>query len=169
MDKLFEREFKGASLLAAMTYVLICCKLWAHIVSTGIKILFCSGCEQLLVHPAESITNILDAPEKALLEEICWRLPLVLMVKWTGRNAKAVLLFAVALSVGFGSGHSYLSGSELIAITIQGTLGFIWCLLFLKAGGMQGKILKPLLVTTLVHTCYNWIIYVMDIYDVFAS
>ncbi|GEM_PF-5838991 len=62
----------------------------------------------------------------------------------------AVLPFAAILSVIFGILHG-----GIIFIAIQGMLGFIFCLIFLKTGGLRGALVKPLLCSTATHAVYN--------------
>lgn len=88
----------------------------------------------------------------AYSEEFVFRLPLALLVKWEW-SVKGILIAASVLSVLFGLVHG-----GIVNIFIQGVAGFAYCLLFLKAGGMQGKVVKPLVVTTLVHFSFNGIL-----------
>lgn len=88
----------------------------------------------------------------ALAEEAFWRFPLVILVV-IGVKILPILIVAAAISLLFGAAHS-----KLINILLQGGDGFLWCLLFLKCGGLQGNYFQALLVTTIVHFVCNFII-----------
>lgn len=85
----------------------------------------------------------------ALMEEIMFRLPLVLCVelKW---SVNKTLLVAAALSALFGYAHG---GFRFILF--QGVFGFLYSILFLKCGGLERRYVKALLVSTTIHFLWN--------------
>jgi membrane protease YdiL (CAAX protease family) len=99
--------------------------------------------------PIISWDLILAIVPTVLLEEVFFRLPLVPIV-WLTRSVKNTLVCAVLLSGGFG----YLHGSVPNIFT-QGVGGFVYCVLFLKCGGMDMRILKPLTITFVTHLGYD--------------
>jgi len=86
---------------------------------------------------------------RAFLEEVVFRLPLgfARKLKLSARNTLAL---AILLSMIFGLAHG-----KIINIFIQGVSGLIYSILFLKCGGYQGKIFKPLVTATATHAMFN--------------
>lgn len=95
----------------------------------------------------------------AAYEELWFRYPLSLAVAGWGA-CKKIIVVAVISSVIFGFLHGksinliFIHGS-IQNIFLQGVGGIIFCLLYLKCGGLAGKWLKPLIVSTLTHAAYN--------------
>jgi hypothetical protein len=86
-------------------------------------------------------------------EELIFRmLPIVTGVMYLERTGYKRWLFLLILvfSVRFG----YIHGTYW-NILIQGVAGFLYCIIFLKAGGNQFKFFQALFVTGLVHYSYN--------------
>jgi hypothetical protein len=71
-----------------------------------------------------------------------------------GRPARydwTIMMVALVVSSAmFGSVHQFAY--------IQGFLGFMWGVVYLKCGGWHGKVLKPLCTTTFIHASYNVLI-----------
>ena len=102
-------------------------------------------------------TPLLSIVLLALIEEVKYRLPLSIFVKlkfpiW------AIIIVAIILSVIFGLGH----GNALNILT-HGWAGLLYCVLYLKCGGMQGKPGKAIFVTTLAHSLNNILAYYIQI------
>ncbi len=83
----------------------------------------------------------------AALEECVFRAPLVIMAMI---YQPAVVPFALVLSTGFGLIHGGMQH-----ILLQGVCGLIFAAVFLKCGGMQGRLLLGLLCSTLAHAGSN--------------
>ncbi len=87
-----------------------------------------------------------------LAEEMVYRFPLAILIVFE-LSALPVLIVAAVFSLIFGVVHRKPPN-----IFMQGGDGFIWCLLFLKCGGLQGNYLQALIVTVAVHIICNFII-----------
>src|SRR3989344_6876434 len=85
----------------------------------------------------------------AAVEEIVFRFPLAIAIYFE-LSLKRVLIVALVLSALFGIAHGGIHN-----IFIQGVSGFIYSILFLKAGGLQKNYTKALTVTTTMHFLYN--------------
>lgn len=88
----------------------------------------------------------------ALIEEVIFRLPLALIVKKWG-NSWQLFIAIVLFSMAFGMAHGSVKN-----IPLQGTFGLIYCLIFLKCGGLQRRYGKALCASTLAHVTMNGII-----------
>lgn len=91
----------------------------------------------------------------AAWEELIFRSPLLLAVFWWNRSGK-ILLAAAALSLVFGLAHG-----SYHHIFIQGVTGFCLSLLFLKCGGLNEKLNKPILICSSAHALLNIIIFAL--------
>lgn len=92
-------------------------------------------------------------PFGCLIEEVISRVPLTLVgKKWPG--SAMPFLVAIPLSIFFG----WLHGGWA-TVPYQGFCGLILCLYYLKAGGQEGKLLRPLWVSYLIHTIYDVVLY----------
>lgn len=89
----------------------------------------------------------------AFFEEVIFRLPISWIVKTSDKKLSGVIFASAVFSLLFGLAHSYV-----FSVFLQGVLGFLFCILYLKCGGFEGKILKPLIVTTLTHATYNFLL-----------
>ena len=89
----------------------------------------------------------------ALAEEIFFRAPLVYVAS-IFQSIKITLIAAAIFSIIFGMLHGGLRN-----ILIQGVMGFLFSMSFLKCGGFHGKVFKPLLSATSAHFLYNFIIF----------
>jgi hypothetical protein len=90
----------------------------------------------------------------SLVEESLFRFfPLVLSRIIAKHPLEITLLIAVASSIVFGFIHG-----GIVHIFVQGVLGFIWCILFLKCGGNHDNPLKALFVTWTSHALYNFVL-----------
>lgn len=89
-------------------------------------------------------------PFLAALEELIFRLPLALFLKF---NVRSETLCAVAfvLSTVFGLAHG-----GWVGVPIQGVMGVVFCVVFLKCGGLRKKYRKAFLSSTAVHFTYNF-------------
>ena len=85
----------------------------------------------------------------AFFEECMFRLPLAVMVEhdWT---VSQIALGVLGLSTVFGLLHG-----GILNILVQGVSGLLYSVLFLKCGGYQGRIGKPILCSTAVHFLFN--------------
>lgn len=93
------------------------------------------------------------APFGCLVEELIFRAPLSLVGKiWPG--SMMPLLAAIPLSIFFG----WLHGGWA-TVPYQGTCGLVLGLYYLKAGGQDGKFLRPMLVSYLIHTLYDLVLF----------
>ncbi|MDO8571351.1 MAG: CPBP family glutamic-type intramembrane protease [bacterium] len=91
----------------------------------------------------------------AYIEETLFRLPLIFFIWWFVkiRHIRWILLPALLLSMVFGAVHGGMK-----YILIQGVAGIIFSCVFLKAGALKGKIIEPLLASSLTHFLTNSII-----------
>jgi len=88
----------------------------------------------------------------ALVEELLFRFPLVFYIENWGNSWQlftAIILFSII----FGAVHGSVKN-----IFLQGVFGFIYSLIFLKCGGLQGRYVKALCMSTLAHVTTNGII-----------
>jgi membrane protease YdiL (CAAX protease family) len=90
----------------------------------------------------------------AIYEEALFRLPLAAAAMKWGKSW-LIIMAAALISIFFG----YLHGGFSF-ILIQGVGGFILSIIFLKAGGFNGKIIKPLIASSTAHLLYNGVIVV---------
>ena len=67
-----------------------------------------------------------------------------------GLSTAKVLVFAIIFSVIFGFLHGGIPN-----IFIQGVGGFMYSVLFLKCGGLQGNYTKAIATSTAVHFLFN--------------
>jgi membrane protease YdiL (CAAX protease family) len=88
----------------------------------------------------------------AIVEEAIFRLPLAIFVA-KGWTVARVLIVAIVFSVVFGVVHG-----SIRHIFLQGMGGFMYSVLFLKAGGLQGENLKAIATTATTHFLYNAIL-----------
>lgn len=110
----------------------------------------------------------------ALVEEIEFRVIPITIVSYllgrsfSSREKNAIILLAVAIasSALFG----YIHGG-VDHIFVQGVLGLIWSFIYMKCGGviteLEGRaaawsVIRALLAVTLVHSLYNYSIYVYN-------
>jgi membrane protease YdiL (CAAX protease family) len=87
-----------------------------------------------------------------ILEEIIFRFPLSLFATRWGAT-RNILGLALLLSLVFGWVHG-----SWHHVLLQGVVGFWWCLIYLKSGGLHDRYWKALLVTITAHTIYNTLI-----------
>ena len=92
------------------------------------------------------------------LEDVIWRaLPLslgyILVKKKNYLSDWMLLSIAIIFSLGFALSHK--SNFNLL---IQWPMGIAWSLIFLMAGGYQGKFLRGLIATIISHWLYNIIL-----------
>lgn len=86
----------------------------------------------------------------AVFEEFIFRLfPLVAAVEEWGRSKKIFLI------VGLASGIFGLAHGDFLLVFVQGGLGVLLSLLFLKCGGLQKKYGKAFAVTSACHILVN--------------
>lgn len=108
-------------------------------------------------------------------EEVAFRLPLGVMMwilrkrplwQYAHKHAhKLLAALTLASSMIFGSLHT----SSPVPILLQGVLGIGFCWLFLKLGGVRGRMLKPLFFCSIVHISYNHTFNVIDTIRFLAS
>lgn len=90
-------------------------------------------------------------PLLAAIEELIFRLPLVIFIKCNAPLG-TIALAAILLSFEFGLAHG-----GWIGVPVQGIAGIVLCTVFLKCGGLQKKYLKAFFSGTFVHFAYNFI------------
>jgi len=87
----------------------------------------------------------------ALIEEIVFRgIPLHLAVLFSHGRWGFITPVALVSSFVFGWGHGGWEG-----IFLQGFGGLLYCGLFLKCGGLRGRILRPLAMCWAIHLTWN--------------
>ncbi len=92
----------------------------------------------------------LGIPLNSILEELIYRMPLTLICRvWPGHHVS--LWAAVTSSIIFGCVHGGIA-----TLPMQGVLGIVLSLSYLKCGGMEGKFWRPYAVTVTIHTLYNF-------------
>jgi membrane protease YdiL (CAAX protease family) len=89
-------------------------------------------------------------PIGILIEEFFFRLPLVFLTK---AAPKIVLIGTICLSIAF----AYIHGGWQ-QIPVQGFGGLIFCLVFLKCGGLQENPWKAFFSSYFVHIAFDWIL-----------
>lgn len=92
-------------------------------------------------------------PVFAAIEELIYRLPLCIFIERNASNS-TIIIVSVALSFLFGHAHG-----GWIGVPAQGVMGLVFCVVFLKCGGLQKKYLKAFTSATLVHFTYNFIVF----------
>ncbi len=93
----------------------------------------------------------------AYIEEFIFRLPLGVFCFFV-HSKKIILAIACVISIFFGILHG-----GAIHILCQGVFGIILSIVFLKTGGINKKIIKPLFFSTVTHFLYNGAIAIMII------
>jgi membrane protease YdiL (CAAX protease family) len=96
-------------------------------------------------------------PIIVLTEEFFFRLPLMFL---TDAQPKTILIGAIFLSTIFGFTHG---GWQ--QLPVQGFLGLILCLVFLKCGGIKEKPGKAFLSSSFVHFTFNWLLLTIALVD----
>jgi membrane protease YdiL (CAAX protease family) len=101
-------------------------------------------------------------------EEILFRLPLSLAVKllkrWERARNYTLIALVIILSVAFGLAHGDGSfASRCLFVPMQGVMGVVFCVFYLKCGGFNGKIWKPLLLTWALHVMLNSQLFALEI------
>lgn len=91
-------------------------------------------------------------PLFAAIEEAIFRLPLRIFLK-RNLSPRRLCVVVIILSVLFGLGHGGWSG-----VPIQGVMGVVFCVVYLRCGGLQKKYWKAFLSSTGVHTLHNCIV-----------
>jgi len=86
----------------------------------------------------------------AAIEEIFFRFIPLYFARLLTKKTSIILFVAIISSIIFGDLHG-----NAWHIFLQGISGFILCVVYLKCGGMQGKIIKPLSCSTLSHFGFN--------------
>jgi hypothetical protein len=85
-----------------------------------------------------------------VMEEVLFRLPLAFAVRYL--RFVGVLLSVLVLSIAFAWVHGNLSTGRLL---LQGMGGIVLSVIFLKCGGLNGKVLKPLAVCVGYHITWD--------------
>ncbi len=87
-------------------------------------------------------------------EEVLFRFPLSFAARflrrWERLRNWAIIILVIGLSAAFGWVH----GGWLF-VPMQGVLGAVFCLIYLKCGGFNGKFWKPLLICWIMHVVVN--------------
>ena len=155
LEARLNREAKGFSVLGWAVLCLVLQKIYVPLFTYLISFFV-----EISSHNNETFRKIFELPlpllfctlvPMAFFEEIIYRFPISWIVKTSDKRLSSVIFASVILSLVFGLAHGHF-----LNILIQGVCGFMWSILYLKCGGFEGKILKPLIVTTLVHATYNF-------------
>ncbi len=93
----------------------------------------------------------------AFFEELIFRAPLIGVIKMGWPKYK-IIISATIFSAAFGMCHG-----SIYNIFIQGVSGFMYCVLFLKCGGIQKKYNKALITTTTAHFSFNGILAIITL------
>lgn len=96
--------------------------------------------------------QLFSVPLGCFLEELFSRAPLTLVGKLRPRRAMP-LLVAIPLSIFFGWMHGGWA-----TVPYHGSGGLIFSLCYLKAGGQEGKFLRPLWTSYLVHLLFDLVL-----------
>ena len=160
MEKLFSWlrvEPSGVKLwkfFAGMVALLFCCSLISEMVFDvlGVHWPIDKNIDYLLMeHPIFFLGLLL--PLLAAIEELFFRFPLVLFL-CSDAPPRILLLLVLLLSIVFGRVHGSWGN-----VLIQGVMGVVLCMVFLKCGGMQKKYGKAFLSSTFVHFTYNFVVF----------
>lgn len=96
----------------------------------------------------------------APLEELFFRFLPLLWIRVNRRPLCAIIMIVIASSVVFG----YLHGNSY-NILFQGVLGILLCVIYLKAGGYEGKHVQALFMSSVVHFTYNVIVCISALFN----
>ena len=102
------------------------------------------------VYPAA--VALYHIPTSALLEELEFRVPLFVVGLLSIRLVPLAFLASVIV---FGCVHG-----DITNILLQGVVGLVLGVVFLKCGGLQKKPFKALASSTVVHALYNGLIWI---------
>ncbi|HTY40223.1 MAG TPA: CPBP family glutamic-type intramembrane protease [Candidatus Paceibacterota bacterium] len=133
--------------------------LWGGCVSAAIDML---DLRRLEFHPEVALLVLTPFAFKsvfsmALFEEFLFRTPLGLAARHIG--SRELLKLTTFVSFAFGAAHSIGTTETLTAAAfVQGGLGVIYAFVFLKMGGMEGRLARGLAASTFVHFTYNVIV-----------
>lgn len=93
-------------------------------------------------------------------EECVRLLPLALTVRFSRRNAVAVMVAAVVTAALFGAAHVSNGLPLWFVLVCQGVTGFVMNLLYLKGGGLQGQWFRGFLYALAFHVAFDYAILV---------
>jgi membrane protease YdiL (CAAX protease family) len=130
-------------LIVAASSLLVALKLNTHGMSNSVM--------QVQVTIGYFITVVIPV---VIIEEGAFRAPLTISAIYGWHRTTLVIL--VSSSIIFGLIHG-----NVLNLLFQGVGGIILGLVYLKCGGMQGKYLKPMFVSTVTHICINGFIFAM--------
>lgn len=86
----------------------------------------------------------------ALMEEFLFRVPVGIAAEFLGKSAWVIVPMVIISSVIFG----WIHGSYH-RVFLQGVGGVLFCILFLKCGGLSGNYPKALASSTIAHALFN--------------
>ncbi|NTW14347.1 MAG: CPBP family intramembrane metalloprotease [Candidatus Moranbacteria bacterium] len=87
----------------------------------------------------------------AFFEELIFRFPLSIPVR-RGLSVPVIMIFVAVFSIIFGLLHGTWAN-----IFMQGVVGALFSVVYLKCGGMSGNYPKALAASTVIHFLYNMI------------
>ena len=150
-----ECEPRGLALFRHLLSALLAILAWFYAVDVEV---LCAT--RLFLIKDESMTLRLVLPlvvfGSAIWEELRYRLlPFVLARRWQSKTVLIIALFTS--SAIFGWSHGNFSLERLPEVLHKGVPGLILGLVFLKCGGMNDKLVKPLICCSLVHFASNFI------------
>lgn len=90
----------------------------------------------VLMKEVPFVTVFVRLPITVFMEEVIFRLPLALFVKFKA-NLPTILIMSVISSILFGYAHGSWGN-----VMNQGVGGLVYCVVFLKCGGLQGRYKK---------------------------
>lgn len=96
-------------------------------------------------------------PISCFVEETLRLLPLAIVVRVSKHKGWVVLTVLVTAFI-FGLAHLDANRGLLLVLSCQAVLGLVFNLVYLKAGGLEGKWQKGFFAAWCVHTLYNWIL-----------
>lgn len=156
IEKWMENEWKWTEILGLGAIIIIstlaCCIIIGQIIN-----LFGGALQPRIPNNSELGFVMFAMAILVPIEELLFRLPLALVVRFT-RNPNKVIWWVIGLSIAFGLYH----GSTL-NIPIQGMVGMVLSTVFLKTGGWNKKIIRPFLWTCIVHYTFNTLLIVLMI------
>lgn len=148
-----KKEVHGRQLWVLMACCLVLKFVYAFSVITVVYLLeIGSPSARVEKIPIFTISFPITLVSTIFIEEIIFRLPLAIFIK-KGWSIARVLVVALILSAVFGILHG-----SIYHIFTQGVGGFIYSVMFLKSGGLQGHYLKAVMVTTTTHLLFDAIL-----------
>lgn len=151
----FQREFRQLSVLWC-----VICGMFGSVVASifGQAVLLAfeiplDNSRTISVHTLSFPKSVPFLAFAAMREEILYRFPLFFV---SSISPRLVIPAAIASSILFGYHHGDLSN-----IAVQGVIGLILCIVFLKSGGARRDPFKGIAVSGLTHFLYNSLVWAL--------